>query len=82
MSHDQMKGLRPQSGPQESFMSTSADIAIYGGSAGGGYDSVRHARGSLGRYLDFYNCRRPHSSIGARTPEQAYLDHLTQRMAA
>jgi len=46
------------------------------------YDSVSEARASLGRYLDFYNCRRPHSSLGARTPEQAYRDHLPQRMAA
>ena len=46
------------------------------------YDSVAEARVSLGRYLDSYNRRRPHSSLGARTPEQAYLDHLPQRMAA
>ena len=46
------------------------------------YDSVRDARASLGRYLAFYNGRRPHSSLGARTPEQAYLDHLPQAMAA
>jgi putative transposase len=46
------------------------------------YDSVSDARASLGRYLAFYNGRRPHSSLGARTPEQAYLDHLPQQMAA
>jgi putative transposase len=46
------------------------------------YDSVTDARASLGRYLDFYNSRRPHSSLRARTPEQAYLDHLPQRVAA
>ena len=46
------------------------------------YDSVSDARASLGRYLNFYNSRRPHSSLGARTPEQAYLDHLPQRVAA
>ena len=46
------------------------------------YDSVSDARASLGRYLDLYNARRPHSSLGARTPEQAYLAHLPQRMAA
>jgi putative transposase len=46
------------------------------------YDSVSDARASLGRYLDFYNSRRPHSSLRARTPEQAYLDHLPQRVAA
>jgi predicted phage terminase large subunit-like protein len=28
--------IRPQPGPQEQFLSTSADIAIYGGAAGGG----------------------------------------------
>ena len=28
--------IRPQPGPQEQFLSSSADIAIYGGSAGGG----------------------------------------------
>lgn len=28
--------IRPQAGPQETFLSTSADIAIYGGAAGGG----------------------------------------------
>jgi len=46
------------------------------------YDSVSDARASLGRYLDFYNGRRPHSSLGARTPEQACIDHLSQHMAA
>jgi len=31
-----MADIRPQSGPQEAFLATSADIAIYGGAAGGG----------------------------------------------
>ncbi len=43
------------------------------------YDSVSDARASLGRHLDFCNARPPHSSLGARTPEQAYLSHLPQR---
>ena len=30
------------------------------------YDSVSEARASIGRYLDFYNARRPHSSLDAR----------------
>jgi len=46
------------------------------------YNNVSDARASLGRYLDFYIGRRPHSSLGARTPGQAYLDHLPHRMAA
>lgn len=43
-----MNELRPQPGPQEQFLSTEADIAIYGGSAGGGksfgllLEPVRH----------------------------------------
>jgi putative transposase len=36
------------------------------------YDSVSDARQSLGRYLDLYNRRRPHSSLDGRTPDQAY----------
>ena len=31
-----VREIRPQPGPQEAFLSTSADIAIYGGGAGGG----------------------------------------------
>jgi putative transposase len=46
------------------------------------YDSVAEARTWLGRYFDFYNGRRPHSSLDARTPEKAYVDHLPQRAAA
>jgi putative transposase len=42
------------------------------------YDSVSAAREGIGRYLDFYNRRRPHSSLDGRTPDQAYYDH--QRM--
>jgi len=38
------------------------------------YDSVGHARTSFGRYLEFYNCKRPHSSLDARTPDRAYFD--------
>ena len=37
------------------------------------YDSVAEARASLGRYLHFYNSKRPHSSLAARTPDQAYF---------
>jgi putative transposase len=46
------------------------------------YDSVGQARASLDRYLDFYNRKRPHSSLAARTPERAYLDHLPLLAAA
>jgi putative transposase len=46
------------------------------------YESVAEARASIGRYLDFYNGKRPHSSLDARTPDRAYLDHLPQAAAA
>jgi putative transposase len=46
------------------------------------YDSVGHARASLGQYLNFYNCKRPHSSLAARTPDRAYFDHLPLLAAA
>ncbi len=38
------------------------------------YDSVSAARQHLGRYIDFYNTRRPHSSLDGRTPDQTYLN--------
>ena len=46
------------------------------------YDSVGEARVSLGQYLDFYNRKRPHSSLAARTPDRAYFDHLPLLAAA
>jgi len=46
------------------------------------YDSVADARASLQKYLDFYNRRRPHSSLDRRTPDEAYFDRLPQRAAA
>jgi len=38
------------------------------------YETVGEARSSIGRYLDFYNGLRPHSSLDDRTPDQAYFD--------
>jgi putative transposase len=47
------------------------------------YDSVSEARASIGRYLDFYNRRRPHSSLDGTTPDQAYFKPpLPLRLAA
>jgi putative transposase len=46
------------------------------------YDSVAEARASIGRYLAFYNHKRPHSSLDARTPDQAYFNHLPMAAAA
>jgi putative transposase len=48
------------------------------------YDSVFDARASLGRYLDLYNRRRPHSSLDGMTPDRAYFGYpmLPVRLAA
>jgi len=46
------------------------------------YESVSEARASIGRYLNFYNGRRPHSSLDGTTPDQAYFNPLQIRMAA
>lgn len=46
------------------------------------YASVSEARTSIGRYLDFYNGRRPHSSLGGQTPDQVYATQLTPIPAA
>ena len=46
------------------------------------YDSVADARASIGRYLEFYNTRRPHSSLDRRTPHEAYFDPSPYAAAA
>jgi len=46
------------------------------------YDSVNDGRASIGRYLDFYNGRRPHSSLDGMTPDRAYCKPLPLRLAA
>ncbi len=46
------------------------------------YDSVSEARASIGRYLGFYNGRRPHSSLDGVTPNRAYFKPLPLRLAA
>lgn len=37
------------------------------------YASVPEARAGIGRYFDFYNTVRPHSSLGCRTPDDIYF---------
>ena len=46
------------------------------------YGTVAEARASIGRYLDFSNTRRPHSSLDRRTPDRAYLTKLPRIAAA
>ena len=46
------------------------------------YQSVHEARTSLGRYIEFYNRSRPHSSLERKTPHQAYFNRLPEILAA
>jgi len=46
------------------------------------YASVPEARASLGRYLNFYNTKRPHSSLDRQTPDRAYFNALSPILAA
>ncbi|WP_370889225.1 IS3 family transposase [Caballeronia sp. RCC_10] len=40
------------------------------------YDSVGHARRSIGSYLNWYNQNRPHSRLADQTPDEAYFATL------
>ncbi len=46
------------------------------------YEGVSEARSSLGRYFGFYTTRRPHSSLDARTPDDADFNHAPLVAAA
>jgi len=45
------------------------------------YESVSEAKASLGRYIEFYNERRPHSSLDGHTPDAVYFN-ATAALAA
>jgi len=45
------------------------------------YETVSAAREGIGRYINFYNTRRPHSSHQARTPDVVYFASLRQPSA-
>jgi putative transposase len=46
------------------------------------YDSVAEARQGLQRYFQFYNQRRPHSSLDGQTPNAVYFSSLPLNQAA
>ncbi|MFN8737451.1 MAG: IS3 family transposase [Betaproteobacteria bacterium] len=41
------------------------------------YESVSQARAWLARFIEFYNTRRPHSSLDRKTPDEFYFASLT-----
>jgi putative transposase len=46
------------------------------------YESVSETRTKIGRYIEFYNERRPHSSLKAQTPDQVYFYRPPEALAA
>lgn len=47
-----------------------------------GYKAVSEARAGIGSYLNFYNTRRPHSSLDRQPPDQACFNALAPMMVA
>ena len=46
------------------------------------YESVSEARGKIASYIQFYNSRRPHSSLGVQTPDRVYFHRSPEALAA
>jgi putative transposase len=46
------------------------------------YDTVTAAREGIGRYITFFNTRRPHTALDRRTPDAVYFDPLPLAAAA
>ena len=46
------------------------------------YETVSEARGSIARYIEFYNARRPHRAHKGRTPDAAYFGNQDLKAAA
>ena len=46
------------------------------------YETTSEARTKLAVYLDFYNRRRPHTSLDRQTPDDVYFNQPPLRLAA
>jgi putative transposase len=46
------------------------------------YESVSAARSGIGRYIEFFNQQRPHSSLNRQTPDQVYFNREPETLAA
>jgi putative transposase len=46
------------------------------------YNSVSDARAGIGKYLSFYNQRRPHTEHGGDTPDNTYFTAIDLKQAA
>ena len=46
------------------------------------YESVSHAKASLGQFITFYNSRRPHQAFAGKTPDMIYFAGLPRENLA
>ena len=46
------------------------------------YESVSEARADIAEYLNWYNCKRPHSSLADQTPDRTYWQMLPMMQMA
>jgi putative transposase len=46
------------------------------------YDSVAAAKAGIGKYLAFYNGRRPHTALDRNTPDNVYFEAQPLAVAA
>jgi putative transposase len=46
------------------------------------YESVAAARVGIASYLEFFNMRRPHSSLDGQTPDTVYFKNQPELQAA
>ena len=46
------------------------------------YDTVSDSRNGIGKYFDLYNQRRPHSTLGRKTPDSIYFSQQQLTLAA
>ena len=46
------------------------------------YESIPHAKVSLGQFVTFYNSQRPHQAFDGKAPDMIYFADLPQRNLA
>ena len=47
------------------------------------FETSSEARAGIGRWIDYYNRKRPHSSFDGRTPNEVYATaEMMERLAA
>ncbi len=46
------------------------------------FETGSELRAGLSRWIDYYNVRRPHSSLAGRTPDESYEAGRMEKLAA